>query len=196
MAFIKDIPLYKKRLRADALAWRDAQEIDARLEWDHSICENALLIGSRRNGPTKFFGDGPVAGYWPMRSEADPRALLSGLSERGLPLCLPAIVDGGIVFRSWPMFGPLVPGGFGTLVPPAGSGIVTPTVVLVPLAAFDRRGHRIGYGKGHYDRALAALPTSLTIGIAYAGQEIDKVPDEAHDVPLDMVITEEEVIRI
>jgi 5-formyltetrahydrofolate cyclo-ligase len=64
----------------------------------------------------------------------------------------------------------------------------------VPLAAFDRRGHRIGYGKGFYDRALANLPHATTIGLAFATQEIDHVPDEAHDRALDFVVTEREII--
>ena len=91
-----------------------------------------------------------------MRSEADPRPILEALHERGLPLCLPAIVDKRMIFRRWAPYEPIVPGGFGTLVPAAGrSPRSSPRILIVPLAAFDRRGYRIGYGKGYYDRALA-----------------------------------------
>ena len=74
-----------------------------------------------------------------------------------------------------------------------------PKALLVPLAAFDRRGGRIGYGKGHFDRAIAALEEQhpiLTIGLAYAVQEIEQVPVEPHDRLLDMVVTESELIRV
>lgn len=195
MALPKTPAQQKLRLRAEVLARRDKLKPHLRREWDFAISEQALLLGSRRNGPTKFFGDGPVAGYWAMRSEVDPARILAGLDERGLPLCLPAIVEQRLVFRSWRPGEALVPGGFGTLVPPPSSPVVQPTVLLVPLAAFDRRGQRIGYGKGHYDRVLAALPGCLSIGVAYGAQEVETVPVEPHDVPLDMIITESEVIR-
>ena len=92
-----------------------------------------------------------------MRSEADPRPILEALHERGLPLCLPAIVDKHMIFRRWAPYEPIVPGGFGTLVPAPAEPQAKPAILIVPLAAFDRRGYRIGYGKGYYDRALAEL---------------------------------------
>ena len=138
---------------------------------------------------------GPVSGYWPMRSEADPRPILEGLHERGIALCLPAIVDGCMIFRRWAPYEPIVPGGFGTLVPQPDQPIVTPTILLAPLAAFDRRGYRIGYGKGHYDAKLAELGPITAIGIAYAAQEIEAVPDDPHDRRLDWVVTQAETIR-
>ncbi|MGL4975723.1 MAG: 5-formyltetrahydrofolate cyclo-ligase, partial [Bosea sp. (in: a-proteobacteria)] len=138
---------------------------------------------------------GPVSAYWPMRSEADPRPILEVLAQRGLPLCLPAVVDGLLQFRQWTPWEPIVPGGFGTLVPPADVPTLQPAVLIVPLAAFDRRGFRIGYGKGHYDRALAALGKVTTVGIAYAAQEIAEVPSEPHDRALDWIVTEDGAIR-
>jgi 5-formyltetrahydrofolate cyclo-ligase len=193
MTFHQNPAQQKIRLRAEALSRRDALKPKKRAEWDFAISEQALLLGSRRNGPTKFFGAGPVAGYVAMRSEADPKRILEGLHERGLPLCLPAIVDQKLVFRLWEPGQELVPGGFGTMVPPDSAPVVQPTVLLVPLAAFDRDGNRIGYGKGHYDRALAALPGCLSIGVAFGIQQIDAVPTEPHDVVLDMIITENDV---
>ena len=86
-------------------------------------------------------------------------------------------------------------GGFGTLVPAPDQPEVKPTVLLVPLAAFDRRGYRIGYGKGYYDRALTELGPTLSIGIGYAAQEIGAVPDEPHDRRLDWIVTERETLR-
>jgi 5-formyltetrahydrofolate cyclo-ligase len=178
----------KSALREAALARRDALEIDDRLIWDEAICERAL-------GMPELAAGGPVSGYWPMRSEADPRPILEGLHARGVPLCLPAIVDRRMIFRRWAPYEPIVPGGFGTLVPQPDQPLVTPTILLVPLAAFDRRGYRIGYGKGHYDAKLAELAPVVSIGIAYGAQEIEAVPDEPHDRRLDWVVTEAETIR-
>ncbi|CAN7253080.1 5-formyltetrahydrofolate cyclo-ligase [Bosea sp. LjRoot237] len=185
-----DSPILSSRkaaLRAEALARRDGLELDDRLIWDEAIVARALAL--------PVFKEGPVSAYWPMRSEADPRPILEALHERGLPLCLPAIVEKRMLFRRWAPWEPIVPGGFGTLVPSPEAAEVRPAILIVPLAAFDRRGYRIGYGKGYYDRAIAALEPVATIGIAYAAQEIEAVPAEAHDRRLDWVVTQDEAIH-
>ncbi|OYW63422.1 MAG: 5-formyltetrahydrofolate cyclo-ligase [Bosea sp. 12-68-7] len=184
-----DYALRKAALREQALARRDALEIDDRLVWDEAITERVLAL------PVFEEAAGPVSAYWPMRSEADPRPVLEALHAHGLPLCLPAIVARRMIFRRWAPYEPIVPGGFGTLVPdPAQPGSV-PAILIVPLAAFDRRGYRIGYGKGHYDAKLGELGPVTSIGIAYAAQEIDAVPEEPHDRRLDWIVTERETIR-
>lgn len=177
----------KAALRAEALARRDSLELDDRLLWDEAIAERVLAL--------PVFTQGPVSAYWPMRSEADPRPILEALHERGLSLCLPAIVEKRLHFRRWAPWEPIVPGGFGTLVPAPEQPEVRPAILIVPLAAFDRRGCRIGYGKGYYDRAITELEPAATIGIAYEAQEIAEVPAEAHDRRLDWVVTQEETIR-
>ncbi|MBA4223797.1 5-formyltetrahydrofolate cyclo-ligase [Bosea sp. (in: a-proteobacteria)] len=177
----------KAVLRAEALARRDALELDDRLLWDEAIVAHVLAL--------PVFTQSPVSAYWPMRSEADPRPILEALHERGLLLCLPAIAGKRMHFRRWAPWEPIVPGGFGTLVPAPEQPEVKPTILIVPLAAFDRRGYRIGYGKGYYDRAITELEPTLTIGIAYAAQEIAEVPAEAHDRRLDWVVTQDEAIR-
>ncbi|HEV7256797.1 MAG TPA: 5-formyltetrahydrofolate cyclo-ligase [Bosea sp. (in: a-proteobacteria)] len=178
----------KAALREAALARRDALEIDDRLEWDPVIAGRVLAL------PVFGEGAGPVSAYWPMQSEADPRPILEGLHESGLSLCLPAIVAKRMLFRRWAPYEPIVPGGFGTLVPHPAEPEVVPAILLVPLAAFDRRGYRIGYGKGYYDAKLSELGPVVSIGIAYAAQEIDAVPDEPHDRRLDWIVTERETI--
>jgi 5-formyltetrahydrofolate cyclo-ligase len=177
----------KAALRAEALVRRDALELDDRLIWDEAIVARALAL--------PVFTQGPVSAYWPMRSEADPRPILEALHERGLPLCLPAIVEKRMLFRRWAPWEPIVPGGFGTLVPSPEEPEVKPAILIVPLAAFDRRGYRIGYGKGYYDRAISEIEPIATVGIAYAAQEIEAVPAEAHDRRLDWVVTQDETIR-
>ena len=179
----------KAALRAAALDRRDALEIDDRLEWDPEIAARVLAL------PVWEGAAGPVSAYWPMRSEADPRPILEALHERGLPLCLPAIVEKRMIFRRWAPYEPIVPGGFGTLVPSPAEAEAKPSVLIVPLAAFDRRGYRIGYGKGYYDRALTELAPTISIGIGYAAQEIEAVPDQPHDRRLDWIVTERAVIR-
>ena len=181
--------LRKAALREAALAHRDALEIDDRLIWDEAITEHVLAL------PVFDSGSGPVSAYWPMRSEADPRPILEALHERGLTLSLPALVARRMIFRRWAPYEPIVPGGFGTLVPDPAQPEIIPAILIVPLAAFDRRGYRIGYGKGHYDAKLTELGPVTSIGIAYAAQEIDAVPEEPHDRRLDWIVTERETIR-
>lgn len=179
----------KSALRAQALARRDALDIDDRLIWDEAITEGVLALSLFEAAR------GPVSAYWPMRSEADPRPVLEALHARGLPLCLPAIVDKRMIFRRWVPYEPIVPGGFGTLVPDPAQPESVPAILIVPLAAFDRRGYRIGYGKGYYDAKISEISPVTSIGIAYAAQEIDAVPDEPHDRRLDWIVTERETIR-
>ncbi len=182
----------KSALRQQALSRRDGLEIDDRLEWDQAITARALallgdVLSARPEAPV-------VSAYWPMRSEADPRPILEALHAQGIALCLPAIVDKAMLFRRWAPWEPIVPGGFGTLVPDVQQPQCRPTILLVPLAAFDRRGFRIGYGKGYYDAALTALGNATAIGIGYSAQEVEAVPDEPHDRRLAWVVTERETI--
>ncbi|HEY1836341.1 MAG TPA: 5-formyltetrahydrofolate cyclo-ligase [Rhizomicrobium sp.] len=142
-----------------------------------------------------------VAGYWPVRDEADPRVLMNALRT---PLALPRIdtKDAALSFRAWREADALVDNRHGIPEPRAEAKIVTPDVVLVPLLAFDAHGHRLGYGGGYYDRTLSLLARSatppakpslralVTIGVAYAGQQVAALPREAHDRPLDMIVTE------
>ena len=183
----------KAAMRLDAVHRRDGLDLDDRLEWDQQISDGLLASGLL--APVR----GVVAGYWPMRSEADPRPVMVALKEQGVSLALPAMHKPGgafaseVLFRSWMPWEPLVPGGFGTLVPMPEIGTVEPAVLLVPLLAFDAQGRRLGYGKGHYDRAIARLQATggvLTIGVAYAAQEVAEVPTEPHDKGLDAIVTE------
>jgi 5-formyltetrahydrofolate cyclo-ligase len=103
-----------------------------------------------------------------------------------------------MVFRLWKPGDELVKSGFGVSQPPREAPEVSPRAMIVPLAAFDRRGGRIGYGKGHFDTAIAAIERRhpvLTVGVAFSVQEVAKVPLEAHDRPIDMIVTETEIIR-
>jgi 5-formyltetrahydrofolate cyclo-ligase len=134
-----------------------------------------------------------------MRSEVDTRPLISAALASGqavvVPVVLPKAVELSHAWLDSLDAGALAPGTFGTFNPrdlrPAAVGDWE--VAIVPLLAFDRRGYRLGYGKGYYDRLLAASPAA-TIGVAFAAQELDMLPVEPHDVPLDWIVTEDEVI--
>ncbi len=141
-----------------------------------------------------------IAGYWPAGSETDCRLLLERLRRERHNLALPVIEkDRNMLrFRIFDGEAFLVKNTrYGFMEPPQEAEEVMPDVILVPLVAFDRRGERIGQGGGFYDRTLASLRRKgnvLAIGIAYACQECDAVPREAHDQQLDWVVTEKEVL--
>ena len=136
-----------------------------------------------------------LAGYWPMRDEVDPRAAMAAHDG---PLCLPVVtgLDRPLVFRAW-QGQPLQVGAFGTSQPGPDAPRMTPQVLIVPLAGFDRQGNRLGYGGGFYDRTLQVLRESgpvTAIGIAFACQELPAIPAEDYDQPLDMIVTEGEIL--
>ncbi|UGV27926.1 5-formyltetrahydrofolate cyclo-ligase [Rhodopseudomonas boonkerdii] len=140
-----------------------------------------------------------VAGYSPIRSEIDPVRLMQSLAARGAELALPVVVarDEPLLFRAWDTANVLVAGSLGILEPSPDAPPVAPDILLVPLAAFDRAGHRIGYGAGHYDRTFAqlrAVKSFTAIGVAFDTQEIAAIPMQPHDVALDFVLTETRVI--
>lgn len=141
-----------------------------------------------------------VAGTLPMRSELDPRPLMRRLEAMGARLALPRTPRRGepLTFHRWDSATSLVGGRFGVTEPAADTPVVTPDVVLVPLLAFDRSGARLGYGGGFYDLTLAALRRAgpvRAVGLAYAAQEVERVPVEPHDVRLDAIVTEQGWLR-
>jgi 5-formyltetrahydrofolate cyclo-ligase len=142
-----------------------------------------------------------IAGYMPMRSEIDPRLLMDRLAAAGSVLCLPDVVAEGtpLEFRRWSPDDPLNSGRFGISVPAPDADILVPDVVLVPMLAFDRGGHRIGYGGGYYDRTIARLRDEgdvLAVGLAFAGHVRDDLPVEPHDMRLDWIVTESATLPV
>lgn len=140
----------------------------------------------------------PLAGYAQMRTEIDPTAAMEEASAHG-PVCLPVIeaAHHPLKFREWTPDCIMIDGAFGAKVPANGDWI-TPEILIVPLVAFSRSGGRLGYGGGFYDRTLEqlrAVKPTLAIGFAYAAQEIDDIPLEPTDQPLDLIVTETGVIE-
>jgi 5-formyltetrahydrofolate cyclo-ligase len=180
----------KSDLRTAALAARDALSEEQRAA--------AALAVALRGLPFEIMPGAVVAGYSPIRSEIDPVPLMRALASKGARLALPAVMARGksLAFRAWSPDDRLMLGPLGILEPSPAAAEMIPDIMLVPLAAFDRLGHRIGYGAGHYDHTLAHLrkvKPIAAIGLAFAAQEIKAVPALAHDVALDYVLTEAKV---
>jgi 5-formyltetrahydrofolate cyclo-ligase len=178
----------KAQMRAERLALRDAIAAETRIEMSLAMADHA--------GEAVAFDPGTIiSGFLPIRSEADTRPLMARFQARGARLCVPAILDRQmIVFRELVRDAPLVSTGFGTAGPGEDAAVLDPEIMLVPLSAFDVRGHRIGYGAGHYDRAIDRLRQKglapKLIGIAFDCQEVAHVPAEPHDISLDAILTE------
>ncbi|MFC3079155.1 5-formyltetrahydrofolate cyclo-ligase [Phenylobacterium terrae] len=142
-----------------------------------------------------------VSGYHAMGTELDPRAVLRRFAEAGARLALPVAEDrdAPLVFRAWAPGDPQVPDAFGIPSPPHSAEHLAPDLVIAPLLAFDRHGHRLGQGAGHYDRTLANLRAAkpvFVLGLAYAGQEVEELPAEPHDERLDAILTETGYIEV
>jgi 5-formyltetrahydrofolate cyclo-ligase len=181
----------KAELRAAALARRDGLSAEARQAAAETIAARPL--------PVPVPPGTVVAGFSAIRSEINPVPLLRRFAEAGAMLALPAIAGRGhpLTFRSFRFGEEMARGQWGIREPKPEAPEVRPDIVIVPLAAFDRRGYRLGYGAGYYDLTLNGLRAEKTIkavGLAFAAQEIGEVPALSHDAQLDLVLTEHEVI--
>lgn len=182
----QDIAARKAALRKTALAGRAGAHADGQRDAERHLASVLAAHAGR-----------VLSGYMPMRGEIDPLPAMAGHDG---PVCVPVVTGKGqpLAFRAWSPDAEMVAGAFGALVPASGAWL-EPDVLIVPLVAFDSRGYRLGYGGGFYDRTLerlrAARPT-VAIGFAYAAQEVDRVPVEATDQPLDIIVTERGARRI
>jgi 5-formyltetrahydrofolate cyclo-ligase len=183
----------KTIIRREATARRDALPAVER--------QQAAEIIAAREFPVAIAPGMIVSGFMPLKTEINPLGLLRKLSECGAQLALPVVVGKGqpLIMRAWSFGAPLASGVWGIREPNADAPAVTPDVLIVPLLAFDRAGHRVGYGAGYYDMTITALRAKkpvVAIGIGFAAQEIDAVPATPRDARLDLVLTEREVIDL
>jgi 5-formyltetrahydrofolate cyclo-ligase len=186
------IPSAKAALRVTALATRDGLPAAERQQAAETIAGRAF--------PVAIAPGVIVAGFMPLKSEINPLPLLRKLADAGAQLALPAIAGRGkpLIMRAWKFADPFKAGQWGIREPLREAPVVKPDILIVPLAAFDRQGHRIGYGAGYYDmtiNALRAVKPVIAIGIAFAAQEIREVPATERDARLDFMLTEREVIN-
>jgi 5-formyltetrahydrofolate cyclo-ligase len=187
---MSDIASLKSELRTQALAKRDALPADMRAAAAETIAARAF--------PVDVTGK-IVSCFMPLKSEINPLPLLRKLAGEGASLALPAIAGRGkpLTMRAYAFGDEFARGQWGIREPKPEAPEVAPDILIVPLACFDRAGHRIGYGAGYYDMTITALRAKkkvVAIGLAFAAQEIPQVPATPRDARLDLVLTEREVI--
>jgi 5-formyltetrahydrofolate cyclo-ligase len=181
----------KAVIRREARARRDALPPDLRAAAAQAIAARPFPVPVRPGAI--------VSGFMPVKSEINPLPLMRVLAESGAQLALPAVTGRGqpLIMRAFAFGEALAPGVWGIREPKPDAPEVFPDIVIVPLLAFARSGHRIGYGAGYYDMTIAALRAKksiLAVGIALAAQEITSVPTTPRDARLDLVLTEREII--
>jgi 5-formyltetrahydrofolate cyclo-ligase len=181
----------KAELRSVALTLRDALPPTLRQAAAETIAKRPLPVAV---APGMI-----VSGFSPLKTEINPLPLLRKFVEAGASLALPCIVGRGhpLIMRAWAFGAEMASGQWGIREPTADAPEVAPDIVIVPLAAFDRAGQRIGYGAGYYDMTLHKLRAQkpvVAIGIAFASQETARIPATERDERLDLVLTEREVI--
>ena len=180
----------KQALRHAALSRRAALPVEQRVRAAEAVGEIGLSCLDL-NRPTI------ISGYYPVGEELDVRPLLIRLIGEGHTIGLPITrKDQPLIFRAWTPETEMTRGAMGIPRPTRDAPEVVPSVLLVPLAAFDDRGYRVGYGGGFYDRTLAKLRASASVtavGVAFAEQQVERVPNEPHDERLDWLLTPEGV---
>jgi 5-formyltetrahydrofolate cyclo-ligase len=188
---------HKRELRLAAMARREAIPAAERISAAQRIAARGLPPdAAARLGPAIT-----VSGYSPLKSEISPLPLMRCCAEAGATLALPVVVGRGkpLIMRAWSFGAPLASGVWGIRQPTSEAAEVLPDMLIVPMLAFDRNGHRIGYGAGYYDMTIArlrAIKPVLAIGIAFAAQEMAAIPATPHDERLDLVLTEREAIDL
>ncbi|HEY1543664.1 MAG TPA: 5-formyltetrahydrofolate cyclo-ligase [Xanthobacteraceae bacterium] len=183
----------KAEIRKAATARRDALPAPERAAAAAAIAARPLAV--------PIAPGAIVSGFSVLKSEINPVPLMRAFATAGARLALPVVMGKGrpLTMRAWAFGEPLNSGVWGIREPPPEAPEVFPDILIVPLLAFDRTGNRIGYGAGYYDMTIARLrgmKSVVTMGIAYAAQEIAQVPTTPRDATLDLVLTEREVIDL
>ncbi|AGF74971.1 5-formyltetrahydrofolate cyclo-ligase [Bartonella australis AUST/NH1] len=182
----------RSRLRALGHLRRDELSVQERRLFSQLACAHIVHYLEQI---VEDFSQTVLAGYWPILSEIDPRPLFDFVLSRGGHLALPAVIDSTrMVFRAFSATTPLEPMRFGTFGPGANQRVINPSIVIVPLSAFDNQCHRLGYGKGYYDRAIKNLQKSghhaRLLGLGFSCQKVESIPCTDHDLIVEGVFTE------
>jgi 5,10-methenyltetrahydrofolate synthetase len=185
----------------DVMRWRKAER--QRLIQERMAMELAL----RRDHTRRIMAHldaaiGDVAGlvvslYWPIRAEPDLREWMDALPSRNAVGALPVVVAKGqpMLFRAWKRGERLVPGVWNIPTPADGPEVV-PDIVIAPIVGFDAACYRLGYGGGYFDRTLAAMRTPRrAIGVGYDRFRLRTIYPQAHDIPMDAIVTEAGAMR-
>ncbi|WP_455480540.1 5-formyltetrahydrofolate cyclo-ligase [Bartonella sp. B12(2025)] len=189
--------LIRSQLRKRGLSHRDALSSEERALFSHRACSH-LIDSLEQKG--EDFSRMILAGYWPIKSEIDPRPLFDAIALRGGDLALPAVIDSTtMVFRAFSQSTVLEPMRFGTVGPSAENAIVVPNFIIVPLSAFDSQCHRLGYGGGYYDRTVKVLEKQghriNLLGLGFSCQEVESIPHTEHDLVVQGIFTEKGFLK-
>jgi 5,10-methenyltetrahydrofolate synthetase len=179
----------KAALRKALRTARGALDPAIKVQWDAHIGAQVVTWWRLRQMDT-------VGVYWPLAGEPDLRAAYAELALAGVRLALPVVMerDAPLAFTEWQLDEPMLADEMGVAVPATLRFIERPPALLIPCLGFNSENFRLGYGGGYYDRTLELVPRPLTLGIAYSNQEA-QFGHGAHDVPLDVIVTERSQIR-
>ncbi|MDZ7709155.1 MAG: 5-formyltetrahydrofolate cyclo-ligase [Roseovarius sp.] len=156
-------------------------------------------IGRHLSRVLEARGAGPgtvLAGYWPIKGEPDLRPVLKALYDAGVAIALPVVETRAapLVFRRWTPDTKMIRGDWNIPVPPPEADALTPDITLAPCLGWSDGCYRLGWGGGYFDRTLAVLaPRPLAIGIALGAARLPTIYPQPHDIPLDLIVTEEGV---
>jgi 5-formyltetrahydrofolate cyclo-ligase len=183
----------KTLLRREATTRRDVLPAEER--------KAAAKAVAAREFPLSITPSTIISGFMPLKNELDPQPLMRKLVGEGARLVLPAVIGRGkpLAMREWAFGDTLATGVWGIREPKPEAASMDPEILLVPLLAFDRTGHRIGYGAGYYDLTITLLrarKSVVAVGLAFAVVEVSTVPVTPRDARLDLVLTEREVIDL
>ncbi|OPB34841.1 5-formyltetrahydrofolate cyclo-ligase [Bartonella taylorii] len=187
----------RAQLRKSGLSRRDALSAQERATFSQHACSHLIKTLEEKG---EDFSRMILAGYWPIKSESDPRPLFDAIALRGGSLALPAVLDSTtMVFRAFSHDTVLEPMRFGTLGPGVENAVVVPNFIIVPLSAFDSQCHRLGYGGGYYDRAVEALEKQghrlNLLGLGFSCQEVESIPHAEHDLVVQGIFTEKGFLK-
>jgi 5-formyltetrahydrofolate cyclo-ligase len=190
----------KSELRRHSLARRDLISNSEAHEAAALVRDRALTLLAEIGAP-EGVASPVVSVYWPIRSELNTRPLIEAIAAKGMTVVMPVMraVRQPLIFRTFQPGDDLAKGPFGLSEPSPDKPAFDPDVVFAPLAAFDRKGGRLGYGGGIYDATLKELRAKkrvVAVGLAYAAQEAPAVPCAEHDQRLDYIVTERELIVV
>ncbi|HVY20995.1 MAG TPA: 5-formyltetrahydrofolate cyclo-ligase [Bauldia sp.] len=184
----------KDTLRAEAMARRDTITAADRADASAAIAERVTSLAA-------VAGARSIGAYLPIWSEVETRDILDWAFARDIEVALPAVIDAmTFVYRRWQKGDALLTGRFGTRAPGDDAQVLAPDVIITPMVAFDRRGTRLGHGRGYYDRAVAGMRAGghepLLVGVAFAAQEVADIPSEPHDIGMHFIVTERETLAL
>jgi 5-formyltetrahydrofolate cyclo-ligase len=174
------------------MARRDALAPERRVAGSAAIAE-------RCDGIIGRIKPGCLAVYLPIRSEVDPGAIIAATHAAGIDLVLPAVTGPtSMVFRRYHLGDAMIAGSLGTRAPSVLAPVAEPDLILLPMVGFDRSGARLGHGRGFYDRAIGAIHARgrrpPLVGLAFSVQEVPPIPHEPHDIRLDWIVSETEIL--